>query len=273
MRSFHRCETVAIVAVAIWSLPASVFAAPLQPGGTLFPAPSEPDPSGGSIVATAAAVPLVAATFTGNLTTTVIAGDTSNPYGGLTFTYLLTNDADSTNVISQLAVSGFAGFLADVSYQTPATGTLPALIDRSSTGSAVFFSFLDGIGPGALKPGSISALLVVQTNATNHRSMPASAIDGSIGMAASFTPAVAADFNHDGPVDENDFEIFSACATGPGLPYDPANLPPDCTLTPDAQGRIAADFDRDLDVDQSDFASFQRCLSGEDGPADAACAS
>jgi hypothetical protein len=83
-----------------------------------------------------------------------------------------------------------------------------------------------------------------------------------------------ADFDGNGFVDANDLSVFEACATGPAIPYDPANLPepsPGCTLSPDVNGKIGADFDVDGDVDQSDFGVFQRCLSGEGNPADPAC--
>jgi subtilisin-like proprotein convertase family protein len=85
-------------------------------------------------------------------------------------------------------------------------------------------------------------------------------------------PDIPGDFDGDGDVDEADFAIFEACVTGPGIPYDPQNLPSGCTLVPDAEGIIAADFDRDGDVDQTDFGVFQRCWSGENNPADPACA-
>jgi hypothetical protein len=73
---------------------------------------------------------------------------------------------------------------------------------------------------------------------------------------------VAADFNLDCYVNELDFAIFKACATGQSVPYNPAALPAGCGLSPDGQGRIAADFDHDGDVDMDDFARFQRCYSG-----------
>ncbi|MDM8004920.1 MAG: EF-hand domain-containing protein [Phycisphaerae bacterium] len=254
-KSLPQCATRMVLAVTVLAAPAAVLAEFLPPGGTLYPSPGEPDPIDGTVVASTVAAPLVAETFTGSVTTTVIAGDTSNPLGGLTFAYLVANNPSSANMINTLAVIDFAGFLADASYQSPGGGTPPAYISRSSTGDAVFFEFLTGIGPG-----SSTALLVLQTNASNYRSTVASAIDGSIGEAASFAPAVAADFDHSGSVDAEDLDVFAACATGPGVPYSPAHLPPDCSLTPDAQDKIAADFDKDGDVDQSDFGLFQQHL-------------
>jgi len=72
---------------------------------------------------------------------------------------------------------------------------------------------------------------------------------------AAFAPA---DYDRDCDVDQADYQLFEACASGPGIPHDL-----DCD---------DRDFDTDGDVDQSDFAVFQRCLSGEDNPADPNCA-
>jgi hypothetical protein len=84
------------------------------------------------------------------------------------------------------------------------------------------------------------------------------------------------DFDEDGDVDADDLGIFTACATGPAIPYDPGVLPepaPGCTLTPNGDGHIASDFDEDGDVDQLDFAVLQRCYSGENLLADPTCVS
>lgn len=83
--------------------------------------------------------------------------------------------------------------------------------------------------------------------------------------------AQSGDFDGDGLVAVSDLDIFQACATGPGILYDPANLPAGCAVQVD-QGLIPPDFDRDGDVDMDDFGVFQRCFSGEDQPADPACA-
>lgn len=75
------------------------------------------------------------------------------------------------------------------------------------------------------------------------------------------------DFDRDGDVDATDFAVFSACLSGPAIPYTPAALPDGCRVVPDEHGRIAPDHDRDGDVDQADFGPFQRCYSGENLPA------
>ncbi len=66
------------------------------------------------------------------------------------------------------------------------------------------------------------------------------------------------DFDLDCDVDAEDYDLFDACASGPGVAA--------------AAGCQGADFDLDNDVDQSDFSTFQRCVSGENVPADPDCA-
>jgi hypothetical protein len=67
-------------------------------------------------------------------------------------------------------------------------------------------------------------------------------------------------------VDSTDLTLFKACATGPKVLYDSAELPPGCALTPDVNGTIPADLDEDGDVDQDDFGRFQRCYNGAGNP-------
>jgi hypothetical protein len=55
-----------------------------------------------------------------------------------------------------------------------------------------------------------------------------------------------------GAVDADDFEVFQACALGPGVRHAF-----DC-------GEV--DFDEDGDVDRSDFSRFQRCYGGGGNP-------
>lgn len=95
---------------------------------------------------------------------------------------------------------------------------------------------------------------------------------GSLSSNAALLGTLPADINGDSYVDAADVALLVACLTGPDIPYNPASLPPECTLTPDAQGHIAADVDRDGDVDQNDFAILQKCFSGAGRVADPHCA-
>src|SRR5262249_54555190 len=122
------------------------------------------------------------------LTTTVIAGDPSNALGGLTFTYRLTNDANSLAALERMTNLNFSGFLTDVSYQTPAAGVIPTSVDRDASSSTIGWSF-SALGAGVIPPGGASALLVIQTNAPFFAPILANVIDGSIATPASFGPA------------------------------------------------------------------------------------
>ena len=149
------------------------------------------NPVGGSLVpGTGSPLPVSSDTFSGTLTSSVVAGDTSNPYGGLTFTYLLSNDLASSDAIGRITINSFAGFLTDVSFQSPGAGVQPTLSDRSNSGNTIGFTF---VGPplsglGELQPGQSATLLVVQTNATHFASTTAQLIDGSVTTVASFGP-------------------------------------------------------------------------------------
>jgi len=165
-------------------------AAPLQvfPGSSVFAVPNT-YPTGGVAIASLTQ-PFVAATFSGKLTSEVISGDPDNP-GGLTFTYLIENDASSPHAIGRLTVDDFSGFDTYINFQTPVgAGVAPAFFDRSSgAGDVVGFTFFGApVGVGQIAAGSSSAKLVIQTNSTVWRPTTASIIDGSVATAASFAP-------------------------------------------------------------------------------------
>ena len=71
---------------------------------------------------------------------------------------------------------------------------------------------------------------------------------------------IPADFDGDGDVDEDDFDVFESCSSGPAIPHT------------SSQTCQEADFDEDNDVDQDDFAVFQSCFSGQGNEGDPNCA-
>ncbi len=83
-------------------------------------------------------------------------------------------------------------------------------------------------------------------------------IGGFWGFVLTCGATAPVDFDQDCDVDQDDLDLFEACASGPGVP-----------MTPGCDGR---DFDSDGDTDQSDFATVQRCYSGADVPGDPNCA-
>ena len=184
------CYVVAIACVLSSAMVAN--AAPLGVGQTLYPAPGEPDPTGGQVVCPSITFPYATATFSGTLTSAVLAGDPSNPYagtGGLTFVYMLHNNASSINVNARFTVRDWTGFSTDASFQIPASGVQPTNIDRI-TADVVGFSYLNPpIGFGPIAPGANSALMVVQTNATTCVPAIANVIDGAVATVNTYGPA------------------------------------------------------------------------------------
>ena len=183
-----RSKSAMFAAAAVLALGVSAQAAVLNVGASLFPAPGEPDPVGGTVVATQTIPFNVPGFFDGSLRSEVIRGG-NNPFGAnaLTFTYRIVNAASSPNAIARFTVDPYTGFSTDASFQTPSTGVNPAIIDRN-TADTVGFSFSQQIGPGALLPGTNSAVLVVQTNATNFQNTLANIIDSGAISVLSFAP-------------------------------------------------------------------------------------
>lgn len=160
----------------------------LSPGQTLVLVAPEPDPVGGVVVDTIS-LPFATANYTGVLTSTVIAGDVSNPWGGLTFVYELKNDDTSVDAIHRLTVNSFNAFQTDASYQFVAGTQAPTTADRSVNGDVVGFGFIGApLGWGALLPAMTSAPLVVQTDAPAYQRTFASVIDGTVTSVGTFSP-------------------------------------------------------------------------------------
>lgn len=82
-----------------------------------------------------------------------------------------------------------------------------------------------------------------------------SAISSTVQLTVVVHPA---DFDGNGHIDADDFQVLAACQQGPGVPVGV-----ECQL---------ADLDHDGDVDTHDMALFQRCYTGAAGQPDLACA-
>ena len=186
----RRLFRIGVCALAALATCASTgWAVPLLANQTVLAA-AEPDPVGGVVVAGPLLSTFAGAAFGGTLVSTVIAGDASNPLGGLTFTYQILGDSRSTNAIGRITIKDYTQWLTDASYQVPAAGLQPTLMDRSIPGDVIGFSFIgQPIGAGALAPGAVSAVLVVQTNAPAFAPGLANVIDGSVaGNIPTFAP-------------------------------------------------------------------------------------
>lgn len=177
-------------AAAAAMLVASSFANTLSPGTALIPVPSAVEPQGGVVLATLASPFSVPGSFSGTLVTQVIQGDTTNPLGGLTFTYEF-NNLNGPNSIGRFSVNNYFGSQTDVGYDSASSGVAPALADRNPFGDVIGFSFFPfSLDPntGFMTPGSNSRRLVVQTDALDYRPAQGALIDGGVTVADAYAP-------------------------------------------------------------------------------------
>jgi len=183
-----------LLAVLALGVSSPVSAAPLTAGGVLFPTPIVPEPAG-PLSLVAADVQLISTpTFDGVLSSLALSGDTNNPYGGLTFVYILSNVNTSADAIGRLAVTGWTGFLTDAGYGGLfAPRPAPAFMDRDPAGDVIGATFSpNGIDPNAdfLSPGLSSRAIFIRTDAPSWKMTDASVIDGSVATVKTLGPAV-----------------------------------------------------------------------------------
>jgi hypothetical protein len=146
--------------------------------------PAEAEPVGASLV-TSSTINFSALTFSGTLTSKVWSGDTSNPFGGLTFTYEISNDLLSADPIDRFTLSSYAGFLVDASYS--GAGVVPTTVTRNPAGNQISFNF-SGISEGTLIQGSSSPVLILQTSAATYQNSIGGVINSSTVNVATFAP-------------------------------------------------------------------------------------
>lgn len=174
------------------SLSVSVASAvPLVPGGA-SPMVLELEPVGATLVASTN----VSFTgvdffgnikFTGNLLSQVWSGDASNPFGGLTFTYLLSNNANSPDALGRLTLSSYSGYQTDVSFNGP--GVVPLNAVRSIGGDQIDFNLLSGLNfQHNLIPGASTPMLILQTDSLVYNIGNASVIDSAVANAVALVP-------------------------------------------------------------------------------------
>jgi hypothetical protein len=190
MSKFRSLRVIAVLAVLTFALCLSARASVITTGGS-FAAPAETDPTGPSL--TVVGGPLVSGfsvgggpTLTvGTLTTTVYKNDTSNPFGGLTFTYQIAVAPGSTPV-TNLTDTDFTNYLTDVSYQASSPNVAPTTVTRT-TADAIGWRF-QAAGNGQVGAGSLSSVLVVQTNAPSFGSIAGNVLGGATATPASLGP-------------------------------------------------------------------------------------
>jgi len=165
--------------------------APLPPNSAVLGLSAGSGPVGASLVASSN-VPFNGLDFannilfSGSLLSSVYSGDTSNPYGGLTFTYQLSSLPSSVNAIDRLTLNRFSGVQADVSYT--GAGIVPSRASRTANGDLIAFVFEDGLFLPSLVPGGSSPILVIQTSSQVYDIGNASIIDGATASVPTYTP-------------------------------------------------------------------------------------
>jgi hypothetical protein len=165
MRSLIDRRSIVAVAVVLLSV-SGALAAVLPPGGSVVPG-ATPSPTGATQLATTGAVAFNSlvdpAAYSGTLTSTVYNNDANNPFGAnkLTFTYLLSNNANSRDAIERMVTNNFQGYQVDVAIN--GAGRAPSTADRSASGVGVGW---DWTNAPAIIPGTSSTLLVVHSDAT-----------------------------------------------------------------------------------------------------------
>ncbi len=191
LRFRHRSLNVHLVAVvlatALFAAVGLTNAAPLPPGGTLFPAPAVP-PAGGALIASEL-IPFATPFYSGTLLSQVYAGDPNNPFGGLTFSYVVANDPTSLDALERFTAVNFTGFLTDAGF-APGSPFAPSLIDRSLAGDTVGFTFFNNAGLLQILPGQMSTQLIIRTNAQFFNNVNDSVIDGAVASVASYGPTI-----------------------------------------------------------------------------------
>jgi hypothetical protein len=175
-------QKLGIIVAAISLSVGSGQAISLSPG-TSIALPAEPEPVGGIVVAVANS-PFVAPSFSGTLVTTVWAGDVSNPFGGLTFTYQLSNAGPDS--LNRLTLSSYTGFQTDASYA--GAGVVPNNVVRNIAGNQISFNFEDALNQATLLPSLSSPLLIIQTDSVSYQSSIAAVINSSSANVTTFAP-------------------------------------------------------------------------------------
>jgi len=130
----------------------------------------------------------------------VLTGFDDNPWaasGGLTFVYQIFNSELSTDSITGMGISGWAGFSTDVADNAYPNGAVPpSFAERSLNGKTVTFGWqppgTEGKagGFGEIAPGEISYQFVIYTDATSYVDVTAGVRDGAGASLITLGPAV-----------------------------------------------------------------------------------
>ncbi len=123
-----------------------------------------------------------------------------NPTGTVDFYYQVTNDVTSVTSLSRESSTSFLGYATAVAYRVDggslpggqfANGTpgiIPVTADRDSSATTVGFDFGPPPQGTRIPPGTVSAIMVISTNANQFRVGDATVIDGGAATVVAFQP-------------------------------------------------------------------------------------
>jgi hypothetical protein len=164
----------------------------LAPGGTVTPdllTLGSP-----SIVADTGILSWTAGGESGQYRALVLSGVTGTCTGCLTFLIDVANDASSSDSLSRITTSSFAGYITDVGYTTDQTDcgadVNPTSVDRKTNGGTIGFNWTSVAagGNGLIEPGTCSPILMIETNATNWTRGTLALIDSVTTNLVGFAP-------------------------------------------------------------------------------------
>jgi len=121
----------------------------------------------------------------------MVYSDPSNTFcaGCLDFFVLVESNSTSTDDIERITLASFGSFLTNVGYSagkgSPSGGVDPGSVDRSASGSVIGFNFTSLPG---VAPGQETAMLEIQTNATQFMKGTLQIIDSSVASVNAFEP-------------------------------------------------------------------------------------
>lgn len=200
-RQLVRTGSFSVVLLSAMACMGTSHATVVAPGSLVVPDVFSA-PAGATLLASDA-TPWVdtTSTMSGTLDAAVFA-DPSNAFcaGCLDFVYQVSDNAGSTDSVGRLTAINFTGWLTDVGFITNGSGLpgglfvdgtiAPELVDRSSAGDVVGFSFNAPLFD-EVPPGVTSTVLVIETNATQFTAGDANLIDGGVTTVSAFEPSTA----------------------------------------------------------------------------------
>jgi len=187
MKKLLVMSSLVILGLMLVALPSS--AVLLPPGSTVLgPGDALTGPVGGPYVADTGIKTWVNGTGTmSGLYRELVAADPARG-GQLDFFIQLSIDSTSTDSIARISTASFTGFLTDVGFNTCCGGTMADEVTRSLSGSVVGWNFNAVPGDQGILPGSVSAVLEIDTNAYGFINGVISVIDGGTTDLHGFAP-------------------------------------------------------------------------------------